>query len=109
MGGAAVAWGVPVEDVMAHPACLSSRHCSLLPACLHSLCPASARCWDPPALSPGVGPALTHPAAKEELENLLPAVPVHEGVVLEHRGGGGLLTVGLRGLLGKVVGPVVFV
>lgn len=55
------------------------------------------------------GPALTHPAAEEELENILPAVPVHEGVVLEHRGGGGLLAVSLRGLLGKVVGPVVLV
>lgn len=93
---------------------------SSCPPVLPGIAPSSLHLCTPRALSvptvgtcqpfpPGAGPALTHPAAKEELENILPTVPVHEGVVLEHRGGGGLLTVGLRGLLGKVVGPVVLV
>lgn len=52
-------------------------------------------------------PALTHPTTKEGKENVLPAVTVHEGVVVEHGGGRGLVALGLRGLMGEVVGPIV--
>lgn len=96
------AW--PGQDKLAHPFCPCLQ--ALLPPPWVSAPLVPSRC---PLFPPGAGPALTHPAAKEELENILPAVSVHEGVVLEHRGGGGLLAVGLRGLLGEVVGPVVLV
>jgi len=52
-------------------------------------------------------PALTHPTTEEGKEDVLPAVTVHEGVVVEHSGRRGLLALGLRGLVGEVVGPIV--
>lgn len=60
-----------------------------------------------PGTAPRPGPARTHPAAEEDMEDVLPAVAVHEGVVVEHGGGRGFLALGLRGLVGEVIGPVV--
>lgn len=50
---------------------------------------------------------LTPPVApKEHVEELLPAVRLQLGIVVEHQGGGGLLTGLAAGLVGEVVRPV---